>query len=118
MSIYIYVFTLCRYGARSCIPVPDITAVTLGVEEHARFVLGSDGLWDVVSVEDAQGIALGARSPQKAAGKLAELAWRRRIGRGMRMDDITVLVVDVNGHNFHPVSVMASCAPAGACVIA
>eukprot|EP01041_Mallomonas_annulata_P012530 gene12530-26395_t len=89
-----------RYGARSCVCVPDISALTLAPNEYARFVLASDGLWDVVSVEAVQTVVMGSRDPSQIARKLALMAWHKRVSKSIRMDDITVLVVDVNPESF------------------
>lgn len=32
-----------KFGPRGCLPLADITAVTVGSHEHTRFVLASDG---------------------------------------------------------------------------
>jgi len=38
-----------RYGPRSCVATPEVSAYTVPPNVHCRFVLGSDGFWDVVS---------------------------------------------------------------------
>jgi len=68
-----------------------------------RFVLASDGMWDVMSSEAVSKLCFQHKDPKKASLKLANAAWLRRIHRSMHMDDITVCVVDVNFHLF-PVS--------------
>eukprot|EP01041_Mallomonas_annulata_P001062 gene1062-2080_t len=93
-----------RYGPRSCFPVPDISATTIPANQFARFVLASDGFWDVFTNDDTERIALSKRNPQKAALKLAQMAFHRRMNHGMRFDDITVMVVDVNPKSFTPVT--------------
>eukprot|EP01041_Mallomonas_annulata_P013836 gene13836-29431_t len=89
-----------RLGPASCIPVPDITGITIPANQHARFVLASDGIWDVLSVEQVQAIALRCKDAGKAAHKIARLAWTKRLHEVGHMDDITVLVVDVNPSAF------------------
>eukprot|EP01041_Mallomonas_annulata_P010065 gene10065-20976_t len=98
-----------RYGPRSCIPVPDITAITIPANQHARFVLASDGLWDVMDESTAQGVVMSIQDAKLAARKLAQLAWHRRFNQSMRLDDITVLVVDVNPSLFTPTGTLAGC---------
>eukprot|EP01041_Mallomonas_annulata_P003717 gene3717-7384_t len=98
-----------RYGARSCVCVPDISALTLAPNEYARFVLASDGLWDVVSVEAVQTVVMGSRDPSQIARKLALMAWHKRVSKSIRMDDITVLVVDINPRAFRRGSLTSTC---------
>eukprot|EP01036_Dinobryon_divergens_P038165 gene38165-50048_t len=93
-----------RYGPRCCVAVPDISATTIPAHQHARFVLASDGMWDVIDQLTAQKVVLSIKNPQKAALKLAQMAFHRRMNHGMRFDDITVMVVDVNPKSFTPVT--------------
>jgi hypothetical protein len=53
-------------GPRACLPLPDITAITIPPHTHARFVIASDGMWDVVSSEEVRriGLLLTMKSPQ------------------------------------------------------
>lgn len=85
-----------RWGPRSCIAVPDITSTTIPRDQHARFVLASDGLWDVVSTEEVRQAVFLYEDPQTVAERLANMAFAKRSKKGNRMDDITVLVVDVH----------------------
>eukprot|EP01042_Synura_sphagnicola_P000651 gene651-720_t len=89
-----------RTGPRSCISQPDVTAVTLAPQQHGRFVLASDGLWDVLTVEQAMMIALRAPDPLQASYRLAYMAYSKRIRTRMRLDDIAVVVVDVFPESF------------------
>jgi hypothetical protein len=52
----------------------------------------------VLSSADVQTLRVLRRGPQETAVLLATAAEGRRISRGMRMDDITVIVVDINAH--------------------
>jgi hypothetical protein len=54
------------YGPRSCVCVPEISACSVPDNAHARFVLASDGAWDVVSIEDIRCVAMSEkmREPQ------------------------------------------------------
>lgn len=69
---------------------------------HARFIIASDGFWDVVSLESVRcsGLTASHRDPRVLASMLAEKALRRRTKAKMRSDDITVIVVDVNPSSF------------------
>jgi serine/threonine protein phosphatase PrpC len=91
-----------RYGPRSCIALPEISAYTVPVNMHARFVLATDGVWDVVSLNDVRccGLLKKFQDSRVLATHLASKALRRRERAGMRADDISVLVVDVNPHCF------------------
>lgn len=80
--------------------MPDITAITLERDRHHRFVIASDGMWDVLTVETVQSIVLRIPDAKDAALELVKTAWSQRLYLSMRMDDITAIVVDVNGHNF------------------
>lgn len=84
-----------RWGPRSCIAQPDITAVTISPQQHARFVLASDGLWDVLSVERVRSLVFRDKDPRHVANRLVTLAWNLRRSTGIRKDDISAIVVDV-----------------------
>ena len=64
--------------------------------------MASDGFWDVVSAESVRNMGLTeqARDAKNFASALAQKAYRRRERARMRMDDISVLVVDVNPNNY------------------
>ncbi len=47
-----------RYGPRSCVPMPEISATTVPPNTHVRFVLCSDGVWDVVTIEDVRCVGM------------------------------------------------------------
>ena len=87
-----------KIGPRSCVAFPEIGAVTVPAGRHARFVLASDGFWDVVSIDTVRLLALCKKfkSNKALASALALKAVRRRERAGIRQDDITVMVVDVN----------------------
>ena len=94
------------YGPRSCVCVPEISAYSVPDGVHARFVVASDGVWDVVSIEDVRCVGMNEklRDPQALAQYIAQKAQRRRERGNIRNDDITVIVVDVNPDSFLPVS--------------
>lgn len=90
-----------RYGPRSCVPIPEVSSYTIAKDTHTRFILASDGFWDVVSIETVRSIGMNEknRDPRDLASALAHKAHRRRTRDRTRMDDISVLVVDVNPGN-------------------
>lgn len=98
-----------REGPRSCAAIPDVSAVTIKKDEFVRFVLGTDGLWDVMSVDAVRDVILRISDPKKAAQKLTAMAWNRRVGKNIRMDDITVVVVDVANGVPGPEPAQAAC---------
>jgi len=67
---------------------------------YDRFIIASDGFWDVISNENVRQCALhyAHQTPQDLAVMLAAKARKLRKRNEMRMDDITVTVVDVNIH--------------------
>ena len=89
------------FGPRSCIETPDISSFTVPSGVHARFIVATDGYWDVVSLESTRCMALHKKFPDsnKLSRALAEKALRRRQRSNMRIDDITVAVVDINPSN-------------------
>mmetsp|Transcript_1998 Transcript_1998/g.2079 ORF Transcript_1998/g.2079 Transcript_1998/m.2079 type:complete len:389 (-) Transcript_1998:494-1660(-) len=89
-----------KYGPRSCVWVPDVSAVTIPANQHARFVLASDGMWDVLTVTTVQKLVYRFKNVQKVASLLSKRAWLKRMHLQMRPDDITVIVVDINPQSF------------------
>ena len=59
-------------------------------------MLASDGLWDVLTVEAVRKTVMKFHRPEDVAIALAQSASNLRASHGLRKDDITVLVVDVN----------------------
>eukprot|EP00607_Mallomonas_marina_P001714 CAMPEP_0182436936 /NCGR_PEP_ID=MMETSP1167-20130531/84537_1 /TAXON_ID=2988 /ORGANISM="Mallomonas Sp, Strain CCMP3275" /LENGTH=325 /DNA_ID=CAMNT_0024629643 /DNA_START=173 /DNA_END=1150 /DNA_ORIENTATION=+ len=84
------------HGPRSCSWVPDISAITIPAGHPARFVLASDGFWDVLSIEAVKSLVYSYKSVDKVAALLTKRAWLKRTHLSMHIDDITVVVVDVN----------------------
>ena len=79
---------------------PDINSLTLGggLGEAKRVViLGTDGLWEWISNEDAMRVACSMPSAREAASALAEAAIKNwaLYSRGKVCDDVTVAVVFV-----------------------
>ena len=80
--------------------VPDISAITLPPGEYARFILATDGVWDVLTESNVMNIVSGERNPIHAAKQLSRIAFQKRMSTGTRHDDITVCVIDINAqHN-------------------
>lgn len=82
----------CRATARLLSPPPWVTSPhPLPTTDAVTWVvLGSDGLWDVMSNEDAAKMARKSTSPEVAARKLATEAYLRG-----SEDNISVLVCRV-----------------------
>jgi serine/threonine protein phosphatase PrpC len=91
-----------RLGPCRCIPAPDISAVTIPKNEHVRIIMGTDGMWDVVTNEAVRCLSMlkSHLNPQDFATYLGNKSLQRRKNRGMRMDDITVFCIDVNHDSF------------------
>lgn len=84
-----------RYGPRRCICLPDVIGLDVLPGQRIRCVLATDGLWDVVSLTSIAKVLNRHSAPTMAAKALTEKALKRREDRGLRLDDITVVVVDV-----------------------
>lgn len=106
-----------RRAARACVSTPDIRTVSVGSGALVRIIISSDGVWDVVSNEQAERIALGgaaaahhqhanaaaaaghsrATSTADSALRLVRRAHSERYQQSVAPDDITAIVVDVHG---------------------
>ena len=110
MTFYNYIFTkFNRYGPRSCFAIPDLSAVTIQPQQFARFVLASDGLWDVMSIHEVEHDIWKFKDIHFMAEYLSNKASDKRMRRGMRPDDITVIIVDINPDYFMPQNFCCSC---------
>ena len=67
----------------------------MSLEDGARVIIASDGLWEVFGSEQALNFVQGVEDPREAAYRLSNTALKRRSSQGRRQDDITVLVVDL-----------------------
>eukprot|EP00245_Coleochaete_scutata_P000991 TRINITY_DN11216_c0_g1_i1.p1 TRINITY_DN11216_c0_g1~~TRINITY_DN11216_c0_g1_i1.p1 ORF type:complete len:280 (+),score=49.72 TRINITY_DN11216_c0_g1_i1:261-1100(+) len=76
-----------RLLKRFVIPEPEIQEEVISTEDEF-LVLASDGLWDVVSNQDAVSIGQSLSDPQEVARKLTEEAYRRGSA-----DNITCVVI-------------------------
>lgn len=90
------------YGPRSCVCVPEVSAYSVPDDVHARFVVASDGVWDVLSIEEIRCVGMSdkLRDAKALAQYIAQKAQRRRDRGAIRNDDITVVVVDINPDSF------------------
>jgi len=98
-----------RFGPSRCICDPDITAITVLPNQHMRFVLASDGVWDVLSEEAVMGMAMRVKNNVRAAKAIAHDAFHIRATSSLRLDDITVVVVDVNPDQMRSASTAFTC---------
>jgi hypothetical protein len=89
-----------RYGPRSCLAVPDVTAVKIRNDEYVRIVIASDGVWDVLKNSEVRDQIFLDRSAEDAACRIVNRAHVERQNRRLRMDDITAIVIDVNPELF------------------
>ena len=84
-----------KFGPRSCVAIPDVKCVQLASDESVRLILASDGLWDVLSKDEVGKLLFLEKNPKKAAELLANCARDLRKNFKIRMDDISVVVVDI-----------------------
>jgi serine/threonine protein phosphatase PrpC len=84
------------YAARSVTSEPDIVSFSIPRGEHTRFVLGSDGIFEVLTEMDCANFISRISSAGKAASKLASHVKQKRLYGGFSADDITVIVLDIN----------------------
>ena len=61
-----------------------------------RIILATDGVWDVISLADAETMVRKIYDPRKASYAVAARARELRETNRMKIDDIVCLVVDVN----------------------
>ena len=85
-----------RDGPSSSIPIPDMSAITIPSKQFARFILASDGLWDVMSIQEVEQEIWKFKDIHFLAEYLSNIALDKRIERKMRIDDITVIIIDIN----------------------
>lgn len=86
-------------AARSAIPTPEIRTIKQQGEFKAgRFVMASDGVWDVMESDAVAKFVRKYKDPKLAASKLAAYAKNKRVYKGLYPDDISVVVVDVNSN--------------------
>lgn len=83
------------------ISVPDVTHRRITSRDQF-LILATDGVWDVVSNQEAVRIVSETPVRAKAAKRLVECASRawRRVRRGIAMDDISAIVVFFHSSQF------------------
>eukprot|EP00698_Gefionella_okellyi_P004608 TRINITY_DN14213_c0_g1_i1.p1 TRINITY_DN14213_c0_g1~~TRINITY_DN14213_c0_g1_i1.p1 ORF type:complete len:365 (-),score=40.93 TRINITY_DN14213_c0_g1_i1:19-1056(-) len=72
---------------------PDVTSTVLDPLNDQYVILACDGLWDILSSQDACNIARRYESPQQAADELVKAAFE-----GGSTDNISVVVVRIAPH--------------------
>lgn len=85
-----------KYGPRCCLAVPEVTGTVVTRALPVRVVLASDGLWDVMSSDDVRQLVFLHSDPNVVAKLLVDHSAVKRRRQGLRADDISALVVDVN----------------------
>lgn len=87
-----------RLAPDRAVAIADLTAITVRSHQHMRIVLASDGMWDVLTLETVRryGMYYAYKDPKDLAVFLACKARRRRKRDQLKLDDITVIVVDIN----------------------
>ena len=73
------------------IPEPEVTSHRLDARDKL-IVLGSDGVWDRVSSQEAVEIAAGCRDAESASERIAQVARERWRQHGPMADDVTCVV--------------------------
>jgi serine/threonine protein phosphatase PrpC len=61
----------------------------------SRLILASDGVWDVITHEQAAKLIKGVKDPRRAARALCDAAKSGRLYGGHTTDDISAVVVNV-----------------------
>lgn len=86
------------YAARSVIAEPDVVSLSIPKGQYVRFVLASDGIFEILSTLDVAKFVAKIPNAAKAAAKLSANAKQKRLYGGIAADDITCVVVDINPH--------------------
>ena len=83
--------------ARALTPQPEFRRVIVDARRFVRFVIASDGLWDVVAKESVAAECHRHAAPADVADALRRVAVRLSHARFGRLhDDVTIVVFDVN----------------------
>ena len=92
-------------SSRTLVPHPDVEVRKLGGVAWRRYVIATDGLWDVITSKAAKDVVLHLDHPQDAADALLRFAQRKYTkaaannpafqNMNVFKDDTTVVVVDV-----------------------
>lgn len=108
-----------RLYPRSCVPVPDVTAVTVQPHECARLVIATEAFWSAVSFVDVSDAAGTYFSPQKLSQFFAKRAEEVSAAAGINSKEtIAVVVVDVNPYQLYQHTLDTAGVDCGACIIA
>ena len=84
-----------KYGPRCCVAVPEVTLAVVSFRDRVRLVIASDGVWDVLSEKNVQPVVLGDSDLSEAAEQICVAARDMRLALGLRMDDISAIVVEI-----------------------
>ena len=114
--MFVCMYISVRFGPSRCICDPDITALTVPSDQHMRIILASDGVWDVLTEDAVISAAIRSKSSVRTAKAIAHEAFHIRATGSLRLDDITVIVVDVNPEQFRSGGTVLTC-EVGNCVI-
>mmetsp|Transcript_11690 Transcript_11690/g.28796 ORF Transcript_11690/g.28796 Transcript_11690/m.28796 type:complete len:339 (-) Transcript_11690:282-1298(-) len=87
--------------SKACIPDPEFKFLKVARDERVRIIMGSDGLWRIFTNKLARRITKKLAAPSLAANRLAvESVWRTQKLSHLKLDDVTVIVVDVAGAGY------------------
>jgi len=87
-----------RSHSNAVIPDPEFKNILVGPNEKVRFVLASDGMWRVFNNKMVKKTMRKIEKPSVASNRLClESVWRTQRHTFMKLDDVTVIVVDVYG---------------------
>ena len=84
-------------GSRALVPHPEVTRFRVTSSQCVRAVIASDGLWDLVSPDEASEVLRTGKSATSCANRLLEKAlYRSNTKFNELKDDTTVMVVELN----------------------
>ena len=100
--------TICDWTKSTWVlPHPETLEIQAAPDQHLRFIIATDGLWDVLSTKEAAQMARNVKhfkTAEDCAKVLLQTAkneyryrnWQDKEGRRVEFgDDTTVLVIDV-----------------------
>ena len=79
-------------GARAMIPQPDVLTFEVQPSSHMRVIICSDGVWDMMTLEEACKITRRASTAKAAAQSIVEKAYNRGMAKFERLKDDTTCV--------------------------
>ncbi|KAG5412022.1 hypothetical protein IGI04_008341 [Brassica rapa subsp. trilocularis] len=94
-------YCIKEYGLVS---VPEVTQRHISVKDHF-IILASDGIWDVITNQQAIEIVSSTAERPKAAKRLVEQAvraWKKKKRRGIAMDDMSVVCLFLHSSSSSP----------------